>query len=710
MKNLMILMLCFISIFNLEKLQAQPYCEANFDYVIDSMSNELMFQFFDESVIWNNVIDSNLIDNIVGWEWTFMAEGFDDIQVSNEQNPNFTTNNFADNYIACLTINSLLDCMMTTCDTISLWNNNSCASFNASFWTTLSGNMASFTNFTSNSDPSISYFWDFDDGTTSTEASPVHEYDMGFYTPCLTATNSLGCVSTYCDSLVIGDVIDECSADFWSFPSDSLGPIGGNTLSWDFMDNSNADVIEWYWTFGTPNYFSYEQNPSFTFWETGYFEVCLTITTSNLCMATTCEMIFIEDGNGDPCWGNVPEAYFEASVSGTEVNFNTFGINDSINMPVMYLWDFGNGSVSTEASPTYTYDGIGNYNVCLTVTNEIGCAATYCSNVNITNDTPTFSLCGNVFIDTDIESEFDVTVYLIAYDATTNVYETVAETVAYGTTFAADSSFAWFCFDDLSEGSQYVVKSVVNPTNLLFDGFVPTYYGDVIFWNDATLVTITENEYIDINMVSLLDDGEGLATNDDIGNLGMAASNEGLISGYVMNGATEAMSNIQVMLLTLDNEPLAYTYTNEDGYYEFNTINNGEYLVYVEMIGVFCIPSDVSVTAEDNELQVNFELEGNQVSTNSVGIFANNLTLSLALDIYPNPVQNQAVIALEVKKNSNAKMSIINMLGQTILEENINLQQGKNTLNLNVSNLKNAAYFLQIQDSEGQIYMTKFVK
>ena len=108
----------------------------------------------------------------------------------------------------------------------------------------------------------------------------------------------------------------------------------------------------------------------------------------------------------------------------------------------------------------------------------------------------------------------------------------------------------------MPEGSQYIVKAAINPTNILFDGFVPTYYGDVIFWNEASLVTITGNDYIDINMVSLLD-GSGLATNDDVGELGMAISNEGLVSGYVMNGASEAMTNIQVMLLNLNNEPLA---------------------------------------------------------------------------------------------------------------------------------------------------------
>mgnify|MGYP006242889523 CR=1 FL=1 len=380
-------------------------------------------------------------------------------------------------------------------------------------------------------------------------------------------------------------------------------------------------------------------------------------------------------------------------------------------MIVTYAWDFGDGGFSTEASPTYTYDDEGLYIACVTATNSEGCTATYCNEILITNESANYELCGNLFIEADGNTitDFDATVYLIEYDAEENTYETVAETVVYGSIFGADSSFAWFCFGDLPEGSQYIVKAAINPTNILFDGFVPTYYGDVIFWNEASLVTITGNDYIDINMVSLLD-GSGLATNDDVGELGMAISNEGLVSGYVMNGASEAMTNIQVMLLNLNNEPLAYTYTNEEGYYEFNAINNGEYLVYVEMIGVFCIPSDVSITAENNELQVNFELEGNQVSAGSVGIFANNLVSSVALDIYPNPVHNQAVIALEVNKNSNAKMSIINMLGQTILEENINLRQGKNTFNLNVSDLKNAAYFLQIQDETGKIYMTKFIK
>jgi len=57
---------------------------------------------------------------------------------------------------------------------------------------------------------SVSYFWDFGDGNTSTLQNPSHTYSNGLYSPCLTVTyfdsvimNS--CTSIYCDSILIGN-------------------------------------------------------------------------------------------------------------------------------------------------------------------------------------------------------------------------------------------------------------------------------------------------------------------------------------------------------------------------------------------------------------------------------------------------------------------------------------------------------------------------
>ena len=480
------------------------------------------------------------------------------------------------------------------------------------------------------------------------------------------------------------------------------------------IDSINGEFItEWEWTLNGA-FLSDEQNPTTVVTIGGEYEVCLTINTNLGCTSSVCEVI---NFNADDCENVVgfliEAAGFEVSVNGNTANFEQWTTEFPGSENVVYNWDFGDGNTSTETNPTHEYAESGAFIVCSEATDiELNCSAEWCDSLFVGSGSTNYELCGNILIETDSNAmtDFDATVYLIEYDAAPNTYETVAETIVYGSVFGADSSFAWFCFGDLPEGSEYIVKAAINPTNILFDGFVPTYYGDVIFWNEATVITMTENEYIDINMVSILDGFEGLATNDDVGELGIAVSNEGTVNGYVMNGVAEGMPNIQVMLLTLDNQPVSYTYTNADGFYELSAIDNGEYIVYVEMIGIICIPSDVSITTENNELSINFELEGNQVSAGSVGIFDNTIASSFALDIYPNPVHNQAVIAFEVNKSSDASLSVINMLGQTVLQENINLQQGKNTLNLNVSELKSACYFLQIQDSEGKIYMTQFVK
>tara|TARA_B110000196_G_C21053570_1_gene618643 strand:- start:58 stop:1152 length:1095 start_codon:yes stop_codon:yes gene_type:complete len=60
---------------------------------------------------------------------------------------------------------------------------------------------------------SVTWEWDFGDGTISTQQNPVHTYaNNGIYTPCLTVLyfdsviiNS--CVSFYCDSILIGNSI-----------------------------------------------------------------------------------------------------------------------------------------------------------------------------------------------------------------------------------------------------------------------------------------------------------------------------------------------------------------------------------------------------------------------------------------------------------------------------------------------------------------------
>lgn len=76
-------------------------------------------------------------------------------------------------------------------------------------------------------------------------------------------------------------------------------------------------------------------------------------------------------------------AYFWAwndSIGNDSINidpFMVYVINQSTGTDISYLWDFGDGSTSTEPFPNHYYESTGEYNICLTVSST-DCEDTQC--------------------------------------------------------------------------------------------------------------------------------------------------------------------------------------------------------------------------------------------------------------------------------------------------------------------------------------------
>jgi hypothetical protein len=66
--------------------------------------------------------------------------------------------------------------------------------------------------------------------------------------------------------------------------------------------------------------------------------------------------------------------YPDSAVPG--VYYGILYIPGSTNLT--YLWDFGDGTTSTQAFPSHTYATPGRYTICLTVDNGNGCTFTFC--------------------------------------------------------------------------------------------------------------------------------------------------------------------------------------------------------------------------------------------------------------------------------------------------------------------------------------------
>lgn len=153
----------------------------------------------------------------------------------------------------------------------------------------------------------VSYHWDFGDGTTSDESNPIHSYDFmgGMFTVCLDIVTEDGCSNTFCTPVYVGyqDTLinPDCQAAF------TYNVMESSPEQYAFVDLSVGNNTFWYWDFGDGT-FSNEQNPVHVFnpWRNDslnmpdytyspmaqYYKVCLTTLSDDNCKSMYCDYIY----------------------------------------------------------------------------------------------------------------------------------------------------------------------------------------------------------------------------------------------------------------------------------------------------------------------------------------------------------------------------------------------------------------------------------
>lgn len=128
---------------------------------------------------------------------------------------------------------------------------------------------------------------------------------------------------------------------------------------------SSGSIQQWYWNFGVYG-ISFAQNPLISIPDTGVFPVKLQITTAAGCKDSTMGNIFIHglpyaDFSFDPEYGEAPLSVIFTNKSSAASS---------------YLWNFGDGGISTQKDPVYLFNQSGVYNVLLTSFNTYLCPDT----------------------------------------------------------------------------------------------------------------------------------------------------------------------------------------------------------------------------------------------------------------------------------------------------------------------------------------------
>lgn len=263
------------------------------------------------------------------------------------------------------------------CESVSTVNNSVVvlkpnASFNATPRTGCPGMNVQFTHIAPS--PSIvSYLWNFGDGTTSTLQNPSHVYStVGLYPVFLVVTNSFGCRDTiyrgnYINvvngtvNYTVPDTILVCQGDPVSFADPT---IGSNTWSWNFGNGSTSSV----------------QNPVYTYNTPGFYTVSLNTSMPGGCSQNFSPFMYLQiiPYNPQPI-----QVTYISRCKPYQVGFSTATAN-----VVSYLWDFGDGTSSTFASPVHIYQQPGTYTVVLTLTIGAGCVTTETVTVTLGHPNP----------------------------------------------------------------------------------------------------------------------------------------------------------------------------------------------------------------------------------------------------------------------------------------------------------------------------------
>jgi PKD repeat protein len=148
------------------------------------------------------------------------------------------------------------------------------------------------------------YRWLFGDGNISTITTPSHTYQGdGTYSVKLTIRDSIqNCIDTARQNISIASG-DTCTA-FYTYTLDLLG---GAT----FTASSNMAVQSQLWTiyrYSTGDSVLIQANdPAYQFPDTGYYQVCVYLTTNTGCNSSYCENIYVSTIAGT--YANTVQSY-----------------------------------------------------------------------------------------------------------------------------------------------------------------------------------------------------------------------------------------------------------------------------------------------------------------------------------------------------------------------------------------------------------------
>jgi PKD repeat protein len=518
------------------------------------------------------------------------------------------------------------------------------------------------------------WFWSFGDGTSSTMFSPTHTYAApGLYNVSLhIGDSSTGCWDYVVKLIHVGDSIPPaCQAAFYYYHDST----NANNV-YHFVNQSNPQDAAWYWNFGDPasgaNNVSHLKNAEHVFSQPGDYNVCLTMTTTNpQCTSTVCHIVHVGPPPPPPCenWITYMKNWLHVEYEGHILG----------NPPATYNWTFGDGHSASGQNVVHDYAAPGLYTVTLhTVTSDSNhCEWNRSIQIHVGDSTNIRQVYGQVFA-----GNFPMAMGMVMIFG----LDTVPGTLPF---FASDivDSMGVYMFPYVPEGDFIVWALPFDSTG----GYLPTYYGNVLWWNQATVIHLGQpvNPY-NINLIQ--------ATS--------MPSGSGGINGQVNAGGLKSsqVSNIAMILENSYQQQIGFRKVRASGAFDFSQMGFGTYYLRPELAGTTAQTVKVEISSSKPVASVVMTLNGNSI----MGIDENPIVDEFLM--YPMPVKDVLNLNLTLTTSTTVRSEILNFTGQSVYDASFSLSKGGNTLKLDAGLLAPGVYILKMTSPDGIRIVRKFVK
>ncbi|MCO6495495.1 MAG: PKD domain-containing protein [Bacteroidetes bacterium] len=216
-----------------------------------------------------------------------------------------------------------------------------------------------------------SVYWDFGDGSTSTDNNPSHQYsDTGRYTITLIAYSANGCSDTLKRMIVISPT----PIPNFNFTNQCAGvPI-------QFKDSTktfNDVIVNWSWSFGDSTFSNLNiENKSYA--KGGSYNVKLVVTNMAGCSDSVSKIVKVH---------YKPLVNFSVPHTCSHQDLAISNLSSVADTTLSYQWNFADGTYSTDFAPSKSYTNNGNYKIKLQALSGFGCVDSITKNIQI-NPTP----------------------------------------------------------------------------------------------------------------------------------------------------------------------------------------------------------------------------------------------------------------------------------------------------------------------------------